>query len=466
MENNRKNIRIIIDTVLRDVLKNWWRILLVSMALSLFTYIFLAERYSKTYTVKATYIVSVKDAFSSSQNLSAAVDTAAQFTQIINSSVMKNTVMDDLGIDYFDGTVSATVIEETNLLNLSVTSSTPKMAFSILSSIMKNYKSITQYVVGDYIMEVLQEATIPTGPDVVFNPMPKMIKVFAGCIILLCFLNACISYFRDTIRSREDVEGKLDAKLLGVINHEKKYKSIVSKFKKNRSNMLINNPTSSFLYTENIRKAQNKIKNRMDRHNGKILLVTSVMENEGKSTVAANIALAMSEESEKVLLIDCDFRKPALYKIFDKEADKVYNLGDVLAGNGEKGDLIEKVSGNDLFVAFNTIVYQNSTELITNGKLAELFEYLREKMDYIVIDSSPMGMVADSEEIANYADDSVLIVKQHYMEAKYINDKIAALNECKAKFLGCILNNVYDVTTSVLSGGKSYYDYGKDYIEE
>ena len=464
--DNNKSLRISISTVIRDVLRNWWRVLLVSMAFSLFTYIFLAEKYTKTYTVKATYIVSVKDAFSSSQNLSAAVDTAAQFTQIINSSVMKSMVMDDLEIDYFDGTVRASAIEETNLLNLSVTSSTPKMAFSILSSIMKNYKSITQYVVGDYIMEVLQSATIPQGPDVIFNPMPMMTKVFLGCIALLCVFVACISYFKDTIRSRDDVESKLDAKLLGMVNHEKKYKSIISKLKKNRSNMLINNPTSSFLYTENIRKAENKIKNRMDRHNSKILLVTSLMENEGKSTVASNIALAMAEESDKVLLVDCDFRKPALYKIFDKEADKVYNLGDVLTGNGEKGDLIERAPGSDLFVAFNTIVYQNSTELIANGKLAELFDYLKEKMDYIVIDASPMGLVADAEEIANFADASILVVKQHFMEAKYINDKIAALNECKAKFLGCILNDVYDSSISILSGGKSYYDYDKDYVEE
>ena len=92
--DNNKSLRISISTVIRDVLRNWWRVLLVSMAFSLFTYIFLAEKYTKTYTVKATYIVSVKDAFSSSQNLSAAVDTAAQFTQIINSSVMKSMVME------------------------------------------------------------------------------------------------------------------------------------------------------------------------------------------------------------------------------------------------------------------------------------------------------------------------------------------------------------------------------------
>ena len=137
-----------------------------------------------------------------------------------------------------------------------------------------------------------------------------------------------------------------------------------------------------------------------------------------------------------------------------------------MSGKGEKGDLIERAPGSDLFVAFNTIVYQNSTELIANGKLAELFDYLKEKMDYIVIDASPMGLVADAEEIANFADASILVVKQHFMEAKYINDKIAALNECKAKFLGCILNDVYDSSISILSGGKSYYDYDKDYVEE
>ena len=68
---------------------------------------------------------------------------------------------------------------------------------------------------------------------------------------------------------------------------------------------------------ESLKRIASRVRGRLDRRGGKVLLVTSVAENEGKSTLAANLALALSEEQNRVLLLDCDFRQPALYKIFE-----------------------------------------------------------------------------------------------------------------------------------------------------
>ena len=84
-----------------------------------------------------------------------------------------------------------------------------------------------------------------------------------------------------------------------------------------KSPVLLTNPGTSFQYVEDMKKLARKVSSKMKEKNAKTLLVASVEENEGKSTVAANLALALAEESEKVLLIDADLRKPSQYKILD-----------------------------------------------------------------------------------------------------------------------------------------------------
>ena len=104
--------------------------------------------------------------------------------------------------------------------------------------------------------------------------------------------------------------------------------------------MLISNPLRSFQYAESNKMMASRVRSYLDKENAKTLLVTSVMENEGKSTVAANLALGLAQEGNRVMLIDCDFRKPAQYKIFDMEGKNGDDLGKVLTGKAGTENLI------------------------------------------------------------------------------------------------------------------------------
>ena len=108
--------------------------------------------------------------------------------------------------------------------------------------------------------------------------------------------------------------------------------------------MRITNPILSFRYVESCRLTATKVRNYMDRRKAKVLMITAVMENEGKSTVAANIALSLAQEGSKVLLVDSDFRKPAIYKIFEIAKDEVNDLPAVLrTGEGIRNIITKKL---------------------------------------------------------------------------------------------------------------------------
>lgn len=197
----------------------------------------------------------------------------------------------------------------------------------------------------------------------------------------------------------------------------------------------------------------------MDKKKAKVLLVTSVTENEGKSTVAANLALSLAQENKRVLLIDCDFRKPAQYKIFDVAKNEAANLPEVLKNHSGLTNLIKKNKDSGLYMIFNSKASDSMEGLIENGTLKNILDFCRQKMDYIIMDTSPLSLVADTEELAELADASVLVVRQDMVLAKDINDAVDILNQTKGRVIGCVFN---DVMTGIAKGTGNY-GYGGHY---
>lgn len=121
----------------------------------------------------------------------------------------------------FPGTATAEVVEETNLLVLSVQADSPEMAFRLNKAIMNNYSVVTDQLMGNIVLDVLQNPTIPSEPVNEFKPASLMKKTFLVTAAGLCALIAVISFMKDTVRKPKEVAKKLDAKLLETIYHEK-----------------------------------------------------------------------------------------------------------------------------------------------------------------------------------------------------------------------------------------------------
>lgn len=275
------------------------------------------------------------------------------------------------------------------------------------------------------------------------------------------------SALRDTIRSNKDVELKLDTRLLASVTHESKYHSLRQRLKKTKKSILISDPVTSFRYVETIRKLASRVANLMNEKGARTILVTSVMENEGKSTIAANLAIAMAQEGRKVLLIDADFRKPSMFRVLNMQDVDFVNLSDVLDGKAETKDLIRKVPGTSLLAILNKNAAPQSLEMFSTGRIRNLINSCRQVVDYVVVDTPPMQLVADAEELAAMVDCSLLTVRQHMVEAGDINDAIDVLNGGNDKLLGVVFNNVTAAGIgSISSYGYSYgygYGYGGQY---
>lgn len=447
-------------SMLKDIGREWITILLLSIAAALFADIWICATYQPEYKTATTFVVTAKGMNSNIyQNLSSTKDLAQQFTEILGSNVLKKKVAQDIGINSLDVETSVDLVPETNLITLSVKAKTAAESYRVLRSVMENYNTVSDYAIKNVIIETIQQPSVAMSPSNPLNEKRMVLKVFliaAGCLIVLV---AGISYIRDTIKNPGEVSSKLDTRLLGTIAYEKKSKSLSMNRKKGYLSMLISNPLRSFAYVESSKMAASRVRSYMDKEQAKVLLVTSVMENEGKSTVAANLALSLAQEGNRVMLMDCDFRKPAQFKIFDVRDNEETDLGDVLINHKSADRIIRNWNDSNLYMILNKTSSNSIETLLKSTTLKQIISFCRERMDYVVVDTSPLALVADTEELAQMTDASVLVVRQDTVLAKDINDAIDILNNTRGKVIGCILNG----TASQSTGGNSHYRYGGHY---
>ena len=448
-------------SMLKDIAKEWWAILLLSLAVALFADIWVNVTYQPEYKTSTTFVVTAKGMNTNVyQNLNSTQQLAQQFTEIMDSNVLKKKVAQDLKMSSLNIDSSVDLVPETNLITLSVKAGTAVESYRILQSIMKNYNTVSDYAIKNVIIETIQSPAVSMAPVNPLNEKKTMIIAFIAAAAVFIGLVAGLSYLRDTIKNPKDVTSKLDTRLLGSIYHEKKSKSIKLRKKKEFVSMLISNPLRSFQYAESNKMMSSRVRSYMDKENAKTLLVTSVMENEGKSTVAANLALGLAQEGSRVMLIDCDFRKPAQYKIFDMEGKDADDLGKVLTGKAGTENLICNWNDTNLYMILNRTSSNSIEALLKSTTLRQIVGFCRQNMDYVIIDTSPLALVSDTEELAQMADASVLVVRQDTVLTKDINDAIDILNNTRGKVLGCVLN---DASSSQITGSTAHYGYGGYY---
>lgn len=448
-------------SMLKDIAKEWWAILLLSLAVALFADIWVNVTYQPEYKTSTTFVVTAKGMNTNVyQNLNSTQQLAQQFTEIMDSNVLKKKVAQDLKMSSLNIDSSVDLVPETNLITLSVKAGTAVESYRILQSIMKNYNTVSDYAIKNVIIETIQSPAVSMAPVNSLNEKKTMIIAFIAAAAVFMVLVAGLSYLRDTIKNPKDVTSKLDTRLLGSIYHEKKSKSIKLRKKKEFVSMLISNPLRSFQYAESNKMMSSRVRSYMDKENAKTLLVTSVMENEGKSTVAANLALGLAQEGSRVMLIDCDFRKPAQYKIFDMEGKDADDLGKVLTGKAGTENLICNWNDTNLYMILNRTSSNSIEALLKSTTLRQIVGFCRQNMDYVIIDTSPLALVSDTEELAQMADASVLVVRQDTVLTKDINDAIDILNNTRGKVLGCVLN---DASSSQITGSTAHYGYGGYY---
>ena len=442
-----KESHVDIEVIIFDVLRNWWVIVIGCLITAMLSYIFITERYNPRYYAKATMVVSSRDASTNTvyANLAMANKLASSFTYVLESPILRSTVAKEIGIEKFDGTVKATLIENTNLISMSVLASSPQIAFDEMNGIIKYHGIVSDSIMGNAVLDVLENPTVPTKPTTEMQRGSKVLKNVLIAAIGIIALLVIISVASDSIMTEANLISRVDCQPLATIRHERKNLSFRARLSGAKASMLITNPTTSFRFAETFRLFRTRLEYMMKRKGYKVLMVSSVLENEGKTTMTANIAIMLALNNKKVLLMDGDMLKPALYKLMGTRIKRGTAVNEVIAAPPEDLDEIPKLEGlPTLSLLLGKTSLPNSTEIIGSKEMKEFIKKAKEHFDYVIIDTPPIAFATDAECVAEVADCSLLVIRQGAARAKRINDCLDAIKQSGTEVLGCIFNNVYE----------------------
>lgn len=450
-----------LSCMLKRLLKDLWMIVAAALILAMSVSMFLNAIHVNQYRATVSYSVTTRrTSYTSSVNLTAAKEAATVLSQVLESTVVLDAMKADKQIHDFNGSIEASHIEGTNFISLTVTDDSPEDALIAVQVLTDIFPTFTAYL-SDSVVQVIRNPAVSSGPVNAIDVSDTAVKVgFLGACAMAAML--CYLYYQqNTIQTLSGARHALDSKIIASVARE----HIRGKKKKGSSKAVqVFAPTASFIYTEQINAICTRLEQEAAAKGSKVILVAGSGENEGKSTIAANVAVALSLMGKRVALLDCDLRNPSMHRFFDGKYTAEVPLNQLLAKSLNKEDLLRCMQRHEklgIYMLFSVTADKRCTELLSGETMDQLLKQLR-IFDYVILDTPPISYFADAEALAEKADASVLVVRRDHSPAPEINDAIDILRASGSRFLGCILN---DMTVSVTEGyGKAYgYGYGYHY---
>ncbi len=306
---------------------------------------------------------------------------------------------------------------------------------------------------------IIDEALINNNP---YEPVPKSVYgmfLFLGLLIPFA-IAYLVEIFNNRIRFREDIQKQTNTPILAEVGHNETNDTLVVK---NKSRKVI---------AEQFRMIRTNLQYTTGGKEKFTTLVTSTFSGEGKSFISTNIAAAYALSGKKTVLLEFDLRKPKVLE--GLKMKKTVGISNYTVGKVTIPEIIRPVENcQNLYVIGSGAIPPNPAELLLEDSINNLFEYLKENFDIIVIDSAPVGLVTDSMMLSKFADATLYIVRHKYTLKKqiklidelYVNEKLPKMSIVINDVIGST-GGYYGYGGYGYGYGKKTYGYGTGYFEE
>lgn len=385
----------------------------------------------------------------------AAQQLAAAFPMILSTDMMRDLVLQEMGKSYIPGQASAAAVANSNMLVLSVTGGNPVDIYEYLCAIIKCYPQVAVYMVENPQVKIVTSPSIPTAPYNSFQGMKAAASGATwGAVFSLLFVLLC-AMLTKTIQTTEELKNAVNLPLLVALP------KVEIKKRRSVAPTLITAESDPNL-TESMRGLRMKIKKQLKNTDKKVILVTSTLAGEGKTTVAINVAAAFARDGHRVLLLDADFHSQSVARALGEVADQD-GLFDCL--DKDLASVLKCIRNNESQKI--DFISGRSTErrhyALNINRVNKLLEELQKQYDYIVIDTPPNDVVSDAMTLCRCASYILYVVRQDYVQRNQVINSIASMHAKGININGCIFNGVPKFQRQYGYGYRYGYGYGYDY---
>jgi len=307
------------------------------------------------------------------------------------------------------------------------------------------------------IARVIDPATVPGAP---YAPNRSRIVAIAGAValVLAAMLALLLDRLSNTINSTSDVENRLGMPVLGVLQKIKgfaKKKGFISEL------AFFNDSQSTF--AEAVRTVRTSILMSALDDPHKIVVITSSVPEEGKTTLSFNLACALGQV-KKVLLVDGDLRQPKIARLVGRDM-RAPGLADLVAGQAQVSQCVFFEERSGIHILPSGTVPPNPLELLSSKRFAEVVNKLKEAFDIVIVDSAPLQLVSDAQMLSQFATSVIYVVKADETPYQVAQNGVKKLRRVNAPLLGVVLNQLdlekAEKYYGEYSGYKAYGGYRK-----
>jgi len=386
------------------------------------------------------------DQFNSSEDLT---DT---YAVILRSRPVLESVIENLNlstdVETLAKKVHVTSVNGTAVMKIAVRSKDPDLALKIVEQIIHVCPGIIHEIVEAGSVKTVEAAYLKQTP---VAPNTNLSTLLAALLSMASvFIAALIRILRDnTYKTDDDLRNDLALPVLGVIpdyQGRAKQKDLSKEseqhekgIRKNRQHSPMDTGSVPFAYAEAYKTLCTNLSFVSASRHCKKIIITSAISNEGKSTVAVNLAAALAESGARVLLIDCDLRNPTPERLL-LQTDSRKGLTSLLTGMQDAADCIVRHPKLNFDILPAGVIPPNPVELLSSQRMNTLLNRMNRYYDYIICDTPPVNAVTDTAALSRFCDGVILVVRQKLSTRTQAQAARQKLEAVQANILGTILS--------------------------
>lgn len=357
------------------------------------------------------------------------------YGELAKSKVVADNVIDKLKLDMtygaFQNKIEVSLLNNTEIIKILARDPDKELAAKISDQVSEEFMVTVKETMKIDNVQIIDRAVVPENP---VSPR-KLLNMAIGAVLGFMagvFLTFLLEYLDNTIKTPKDVERVLNLPVLGTIPD-------IGLKEEDKIAIVKKNPKSPI--AEAFRTLRTNIQFTSVDKEIKVLAVTSATPGEGKSILASNLAISLSQEEKKILFIDCDLRKPKGYEMFN--IPNTVGLTSLLMGKSSLADTVYS-SGElgVLDVITSGPIPPNPSELLSSDSMREFLEGIKEKYDMIILDTPPLGPVTDAAIISTIADGMLLVIETGKAAEGQVEYARESLDKVNANVIGAVLNKM------------------------
>lgn len=379
----------------------------------------------------------------------------SSYAELLTGATLAQRTIDKLGLDMsaieLQANVQASAKPDTVLIDVAVLDKSPVRARDIANTLSDEFVAMVRELETpesgarpDARVVVEQRASIPISPVI-----PKTKRNIAIGLALGLLVGVGLALTRDlldnTIKDRETLEQTTGTGVVGSIPTAKEL----------RVQPAISFETDNSAIAESFRKLRTNLQFLSVDNPPRVIVVSSSLPNEGKSTTALNIALALAEGDQNVVLVDGDLRRPMLHKYLDLIGSVGFST--VLSGGTALSDALQKTRFPGLTVLTSGAIPPNPSELLGSQTTKKLLSELRAQFDYVIVDSTPLLAVTDAAVVAAGSDGALVVARFGRTKHDLLAHAVETIESVGAPVLGAVFNMMPSRGSGSYSYSYGYY---------